>query len=220
MNVVVCAYVEVEDVDSVHEGEVCVETEENNSAVKRQFVFLCYVVVLFVDLRAQPRSHYCQQLTLSVCPSICLSRSFKLLLLFLFLDGIEPFFGCQFSMWHSTKRFLRILIQAPKAQYLLPKICTKSPISQIDRRCLGLLGVFWGWPIQWNHTKCCGANPCCHGNEIWARRGDPVAYRFVCQAVTFQQQQSSSSSNNNLKYALHPRACSRPTSDVFLICRL
>jgi len=35
MNVVVCAYVEVEDVDSVHEGEVCVETEENNSAVKR-----------------------------------------------------------------------------------------------------------------------------------------------------------------------------------------
>jgi len=22
-------------------------------------------------------------------------------------------------------------------------------------------------------------NPCCHGNEIWARRGDPVAYWLV-----------------------------------------
>jgi len=28
-----------------------------------------------------------------------------------------------------------------------------------------------GWPIQWNHAKCCGADPCCHGNDIWARRG-------------------------------------------------
>ena len=25
----------------------------------------------------------------------------------------------------------------------------------------------------------CGADPCCHGNELWARRGDPVAYRLV-----------------------------------------
>jgi len=23
------------------------------------------------------------------------------------------------------------------------------------------------------------ADPCCHGNEIWAKRGDPVAYRLV-----------------------------------------
>jgi len=28
-------------------------------------------------------------------------------------------------------------------------------------------------------SKCCGADSCCHGNEIWARRGDPVAYRLV-----------------------------------------
>jgi len=46
----------------------------------------------------------------SVCMSVCLSRSFKSILLLLFLDGIEPFFGLQFSMWHSTKRFLRFLI--------------------------------------------------------------------------------------------------------------
>jgi len=24
-----------------------------------------------------------------------------------------------------------------------------------------------------------GADPCCHGDEIWARHGDPVAYRLV-----------------------------------------
>ena len=28
----------------------------------------------------------------------------------------------------------------------------------------------------------CG-RPCCHGNEIWARRGDPVAYRLVFVSV-------------------------------------
>jgi len=27
------------------------------------------------------------------------------------------------------------------------------------------------------------ADPCCHGNEIWARRGDPVAYRLVWMSV-------------------------------------
>ena len=28
-----------------------------------------------------------------------------------------------------------------------------------------------------------GANPCCHGNEILARRRDPVAYRLVYLSV-------------------------------------
>jgi len=55
---------------------------------------------------------------------------------------------------------LRFLIRPPNAQNLLPKICTKSPISrlvwQIDWRCLGLPGGFRGWSIQWNHAKCCG----------------------------------------------------------------
>jgi len=71
----------------------------------------------------------------------------------------------------------------PNPQNLLPKIWTKLPISrfvwQIDWRCFGLPGGFRGWPIQWNHAKCCGADPCCHGNKIWARRRDPVTYRLV-----------------------------------------
>jgi len=32
---------------------------------------------------------------------------------FLFLDEIEPFFGRQFSMWHSTKLFSSIFDLGP-----------------------------------------------------------------------------------------------------------
>jgi len=90
-------------------------------------------------------------------------------------------------MTPSTKRFSSIFDLG--TQNLLPKICTKSPKSwlvwQIDRRCLGLPGGFRGWPIQWNHAKCCGTDHCCHGNKIWARCGDPVAYRLVYFPVHF-----------------------------------
>jgi len=50
--------------------------------------------------------------------SVRLSQSFKLLLLFLFLDGIEPFFGRQFSMTPYTKRSSSIFDLGP----LTPKI--------------------------------------------------------------------------------------------------
>jgi len=53
-------------------------------------------------------SHYCQQLTLSVYLSVCLSVTplqIASSFLFLFIDGIETSFGRQFSMWHSTKQF-------------------------------------------------------------------------------------------------------------------
>jgi len=124
----------------------------------------------------------------SVCLFGCLSLCLCVTLLqiassFLLLDGIEPFFGRHFSMCPFRKCSSIFDLGPYNAQNLLPKICTKSPISrlawQIDRRCLGPPGDFLGWPIQWNHAKCCGADPCCHGNEIWARRGDPVAYRLV-----------------------------------------
>ena len=131
--------------------------------------------------------YYCQQLTLSVCPSVTkhqIASSF-----FLFFDGIEPFWGSQFSVNPSTKRCSSIFDSGPLtprppiAQNLLPKICTKSPITrlvrQIDRRRLGLTAGYGGWPIQWNRAKCCGTDRCCHDDEIWARRGDPVAYRLV-----------------------------------------
>ena len=53
------------------------------------------------------RSHYCQQLNLSVCPDVCLSQKIKidkLILLFCFSMESSHFFGRQFSMIPSTKR--------------------------------------------------------------------------------------------------------------------
>jgi len=129
---------------------------------------------------------------MSVRMSVRLSHSFKLLLLFCF-SMESSHFGRHFSLCPSTKLFLRFfLFRPPKAQNLLPKICTNSPISQlvwqIDQRCLGLPGGFRGWPVQWNHAKCCGADPCCHGNKIWARRGDPLPYRLVYLSVQGRSQ--------------------------------
>jgi len=82
----------------------------------------------------------CLSLGLSVChaPSDCF--------FFLFLDGIEPFLAVSSPCALLQNFFLDFWFRPPKAQNLLPKICTKSPISrlvwQIDRRCLGLPGVF------------------------------------------------------------------------------
>jgi len=57
---------------------------------------------------------------------------------------------------------------------LTPKIAcdnTSPPVVALSARqlCLGKVGN----PLNF------GADPCCHGNEIWARHGDPVAYRLV-----------------------------------------
>jgi len=133
---------------------------------------------------------YFLSLTLSVCISVrlsvCLSVTDKLQIAssFLFLDKSSHFFGRQFSMNPSTKLFFfDFWFRPPNSQNLLPKFAKKSPISrlvwQIDRRCLHLPGGFRGWPIQRNYVKCCAADPCCHGNEIWPRRGDLNAYRLV-----------------------------------------
>ena len=92
-------------------------------------------------------------------------------------------------MTPSTKRCASIFDLAPiKPKIYSPKFAQNPLISrlvwQIDRRCLRLLRSFRGWPIQWNHAKCCGADPCCHGNDIWARCGDLVAYRFVLRCAS------------------------------------
>ena len=86
----------------------------------------------------------------SVCLSVCLSVCHKLQVVSSFLF-LEPFLPIS-SPWPwppSTKHcfFIFDLAPPPNAQSLLPKICTKSPISrlvwQIDRRCLGLLQWFF-----------------------------------------------------------------------------
>jgi len=126
---------------------------------------------------------------MSVCLSVCLSVCHKLQIdsSFLFLNGIESFLAVS-SLWPPLQNVV-LRFRLPNTINLLPKICTKSPITrlvwQIDSRCLHLPGSFVGWPIQWNHAKCCGADPCCQGNEIWARRGDLVAYRLVSYLILY-----------------------------------
>jgi len=131
--------------------------------------------------------YFCRWFCLSVYSSDCL---FVTLLLqidssFSFLDGIEPYFGRHLSTALYKTSFFDFWFRPPNAKNLLPKICscTKSPISrlvwQIDRRCLGLVGVFGMANSIWNHAKCCGADHCCRSNDIWPRRRDLVVYRLV-----------------------------------------
>ena len=99
----------------------------------------------------------------------------------LFFYGIEQFLGCQFTMTPSTKRCSYIFDLGPSCPKFTPQNLHKTrPVRQTDRRCLGLPGGFRGWPIQWNHTKCCGADPCCHGNEIWTRQSPTGLLMCVC----------------------------------------
>jgi len=126
-----------------------------------------------------------------VCLSVCLSRTnFKSILLFCFSRN-RAIFSRQFSTIPSTKRSSIFNLGPLTHKICSPKFGKKSPktrlVWQIDRRCLGLLGGFRGWPIRWNHAKRCGADPRCHCNDIWARRGDLNAYRLVlsvCQHDT------------------------------------
>jgi len=84
------------------------------------------------DLRAYRLGvYYFLSLTLSVCMFVMLLQIDSS---FSFLDGIEPFFGHQLSMWHSAKRCSSIFdlgSLTPKIYSqngALPKICTKSTI--------------------------------------------------------------------------------------------
>jgi len=160
------------------------------------FKLICAAIALFISAPSLG-VYYFLSLAMSVCPSLRLSVTDKLQIdsSFLFLDGIEPIFGCISSpcgtlqnvvlrfwicchgneiwaifaktsncfffcfslesshFWPTVLRdplyktlFFDFWFRPPDAQNLLPKICTKSPITrlvwQIDRRCLGLPGGF------------------------------------------------------------------------------
>jgi len=123
-------------------------------------------------------------LSLTVCASVCLSRTnFKLILLFCFSMESSHFWP---SVLHDPlykTLFLDFWFRPLTPKIYSPKFAKKSTISQlvwqIDRKYLYLSGGYRRRPIQWNHTKCCGADRCCHDNEIRARRGDLIAYRLV-----------------------------------------
>jgi len=60
----------------------------------------------------------------------------------------------------STKRCSSIFDLGPYRPKFTPQNLHKIALSQlawqIHRRCLSLPGGFLGWPITWNHVKCCG----------------------------------------------------------------
>jgi len=116
--------------------------------------------------------YYFLSLTLSVCPSVApsVTANFKSILLFCLSMESNHFWPPSLHVAFCKTLFFDFWFRPLTPKIYSPKFGTKSPITrrvwQIDRRCLGLLGSFWGWLIQWKHTKCRGADPCCHGNEI------------------------------------------------------
>jgi len=44
---------------------------------------------------------------------------------------------------------------------------------------------FSGMADSMEPCKMLWADTCCHGNEIWTRRGDPVAYRLVSSVCVY-----------------------------------
>ena len=134
--------------------------------------------------------YYCQQLTLIVCLSLCLSVCHKTLnCFFFFVSRWNPAIFWQ-SFLHDPlykTLFFDFWFAPPNAQNLLPKICTKSPESacMADRPDMfGPTRGFWGMANSMEPCKMLWG----HGNEIWARRGDPVAYQLVCIYVCVYRQ--------------------------------
>ena len=110
-------------------------------------------------------------------------KNFKLLLLFSFSTESSHFGAVSSPRIPSTKRCSSIFYLGPLTPKIeSPKFDQKSTITrlvwQINHRCLRLIGGFRGWPISWKHTKCCRADPCCHGNDIWAK----IAYNSTSTA--------------------------------------
>jgi len=101
--------------------------------------------------------YYCQQLTQSVCPSVCHEPSNC----FFFVSRWNPAI-----LWPSVLHvalyktlFFDFLIRPLTSKIYSPKFAQNRLsrlVWQIDRRCLGLPGGFRGCPIQWNRAKCFG----------------------------------------------------------------
>jgi len=125
---------------------------------------------------------FCRWLCISICPSVC-HRQIKTASSFLFLDGIEPFFGHQFSVIPSTKSSL-ISDLGP----LMPKIWTKIAYKlacMADRlEMFAPTRGFLGMADSMEPCKMLWGQPCCRGNDIWPRHGDLVTYWLVY--ITYQ----------------------------------
>jgi len=82
---------------------------------------------------------------------------------FLIVNSLcAPLQNCFSSIFYLAP--LNPKIYSPNFWY---KIAYKSAcMAGGFRRCLGLPRGFRGWPIQWNHAKCCGADHCCMATKF------------------------------------------------------
>jgi len=91
-------------------------------------------------------------------------------------------------MWHSTKRCSSIFDLGPLTPKIysrnLYKIAYKSACMADRPEMFVLTRGFSGMADSMEPCKMLWADPCCHGNEVWARRGDPDAFRLVCLRVS------------------------------------
>jgi len=103
---------------------------------------------------------------------------------FWFFDGIQPFFGRQFSMWHSTKCCSSIFDLGPLTPKIWHKIAYKLACMAGRPEMFGPTRGFSGMADSMEPYKM-WADPCCHGNEILANlryvcTKSPIS-RLVCQ---------------------------------------
>ena len=64
---------------------------------------------------------------------------------------------------------------------------------------------FSGMADSMEPCKMLCANPCCHGNDIWARRGDLVAYKLVTIIVVCYYVMVNSDYKNTIFYNIFVR---------------
>jgi len=85
-------------------------------------------------------------------------------------------------MWHSTKRYSSIFDLGP----LTPKIFSPKLLAITLHYHVATCGRALGTaalPGESGDALNFVTDPCCHGNEIWPRRGDLDAYRLVDKTV-------------------------------------
>jgi len=117
-----------------------------------------------------------------VAPSVCLSRcSFKSILLLCFSTESSHFWPSSFRVALYKTMFFDFWFTPANAQNLLPKIGT---VGLWDSQSI------WTCVIAAYRTNCAHkdlhvgrADPCCHGNDIWAGRG--VHRLPTCLCITF-----------------------------------
>ena len=114
---------------------------------------------------------------LSVCPFVCHAAPSNRFFFFVYRWN-RAIFGRHLSMWHSRKRCSLIFDLGP----LTPKIYSPKLLAitlhyhvATRGRALGAADL----PAESRQSTKLRADPCCQGNEIWARREDLVAYRLV-----------------------------------------